>query len=343
MMQYLRNNVRWIMVTVVALFVVSCFAGYGMYTRGQGQGQNGMRDYAVAEAGGQKIMRSTLEQGLRDLAEQLGNQQIRSADLPLLRKAVLDNLVVTTQLAREVESQKIAVGDDELKASLKRIQDQFPTKEAYMQYLERSGMKEKDLEARLREQLAQQKLLEKVTASATVDPKDARKLYDSMKDMMFRRPMGYMVNVVTFRKLGVAEEARKKLVAGEKWDQVLGLFSGDIGNSTPYAKPVFIPDRELASDLQVIRTLPEGKLTPLVKITSDDTLLALKRGKEAERVLSFDEVSGDIDQMLLSQEKKELQGQFFEDLKKKAAVTILDPKLFEVEKVSPDAKPVSGE
>ena len=342
-MKYLRTNVRWIMITVVALFVVSCFAGYGMYSRGQGQG-GGMRDYAVAEAGGKKIMRSSLEKGMQEMAEQFGNQQITSADLPLLRKAVLDNIVVSEQLLREVENQKITVGDDEVATALKRIQDQFPTKEAYMQYLQRSNLSEKDVKARLREQIAQQKLMEKVSAGASVDIVDARKLYDAMKDMMFRRPMGYTVNVVTFRSESVAKEARQKLLAGEKWDDVLKACSGDIGNSTPYSKPVFIPDRELASDLQVIRTLGIGKLTPLVRITSDDILLAVKRTKEAERVLPFAEVSGDIEQTLLAQKKRELQGAYFEELKKKAGVKVLDPKLFEVEKpASADTKPVSGE
>ena len=116
-MKYLRTNVRWIMITVVALFVVSCFAGYGMYSRGQGQG-GGMRDYAVAEAGGKKIMRSSLEKGMQEMAEQFGNQQITSADLPLLRKAVLDNIVVSEQLLREVENPKITVGDDEVATAL---------------------------------------------------------------------------------------------------------------------------------------------------------------------------------------------------------------------------------
>ena len=82
----------------------------------------------------------------------------------------------------------------------------------------------------------------------------------------------------------------------------------------------------------------------MVRITSDDILLAVKRPKEAERVLPFAEVSGDIEQTLLAQKKRELQGAYFEELKKKAGVKVLDPKLFEVEKpASADAKPVSGE
>ena len=34
MLKFMREHVKWIMITVILLFVLSCFGGYGLYVRG---------------------------------------------------------------------------------------------------------------------------------------------------------------------------------------------------------------------------------------------------------------------------------------------------------------------
>ncbi len=48
------------MIAVIVLFVVSIFAGYGLYSL-PGQGGDGQRDYAVAEVDGKDVMRSDMK------------------------------------------------------------------------------------------------------------------------------------------------------------------------------------------------------------------------------------------------------------------------------------------
>ena len=64
MLRTLRNHTKVIMIIVILFFVASCFAGYGLYVRGGGEGE-GMRDYPVAEIDGREVMRSALEQAPR--------------------------------------------------------------------------------------------------------------------------------------------------------------------------------------------------------------------------------------------------------------------------------------
>ena len=99
MLRTLRNHTKVIMIIVILFFVASCFAGYGLYVRGGGEGE-GMRDYPVAEIDGREVMRSALEQGAARLSEQYGAANITSADIPLIRKAVIDNMAGWTAIRR---------------------------------------------------------------------------------------------------------------------------------------------------------------------------------------------------------------------------------------------------
>ena len=106
MLRTLRNHTKVIMIIVILFFVASCFAGYGLYVRGGGEGE-GMRDYPVAEIDGREVMRSALEQGAARLSEQYGAANITSADIPLIRKAVIDNMAVDAELEKEIKTRKI--------------------------------------------------------------------------------------------------------------------------------------------------------------------------------------------------------------------------------------------
>ena len=65
MLRTMRNYTKVIMIIVILFFVASCFAGYGLYSRGNRGGGDGMRDYPVAEVNGRKVLRSELERARR--------------------------------------------------------------------------------------------------------------------------------------------------------------------------------------------------------------------------------------------------------------------------------------
>lgn len=329
MMRYLRNNVKTIMIGVVLVFIVSCFAGYGMYVRGRSGGGSG-GDYPVARLDGKEIMRSQIEMGMRELADQFGNNKITSADLPALRRMVLDDIVAGMELTKAAKDADIKVSKEEVDDYIAALQARFPTKEAYDEYVQRSGMTEREMRKRIEEGLAQRKLFERITADVSVDAAESRKFYDAMRDVFFKRPAGYMLNVAAFRGMSVAEQARARLLRGEKWDKVIDALSKDVSNFTPYAKPVFVSNKDLADDLKTVKTLKSGSYSGLVKVASDDYLIVLKRSNEAERILPYDEVSKDIKEVLLTQKRNQEQRQYMQDLLKKAPLEILDKSIFEV-------------
>lgn len=326
MMQYLRNNVKGIMIGVVVVFIVSCFAGYGMYVRGRGSSGG---DYPVAKLDGKKIMRSQVEMRLREVAEQFGDR-VTSGDVPMIRRMILDDIVVGMELTKAAKAEGIKVAKEEVDQYLASMQAQFPTKEAYDEYLKRSGMTERELRRKVEENIAVGKLMEKVTASASVDAGEVRKFYDATKDAFFKRPEGYTVNVVAFRGKEAAQRGRTRLLKGEAWDSVMGAMSGDLGNFTPYDKPIFVSKKDLADDLKSVISLKVGSYSNLVKVGSDDYLMVLKRSNEKERVMAFDEVKERIEGVLLDQKRGQMQRAYVADLLKKAPLEILDESIFKV-------------
>ena len=284
MLRYLRSHVKAIMIAVILLFVLSCFAGYGLYARsGRGSG-DGMRDYAVAEIDGKDVMRSDIEKGTMQLAEQLGSgKEVTSADIPFMRKAILDSTAIQAELEKEIKSRKIDVTEDEIEEAYKNIMDSYPTREEFKAYMERSGITEKQIKDDLKKQISQKKIMDALAAEINVPDDEARKFYDSTKTFIYKQPAGFKVNIATFRSNEAAKAAQKSLEGGENWDKVLESHKSDVMSSTPYDKPVLITEQMMSDSLAAIKDLPLNKVSPVIQVTGSESHCDQEeqRGREA--------------------------------------------------------------
>ncbi len=333
MLRYMREHTKLIMTIVIALFVLSCFGGYGLYSRSSsnrsGSNEQGMRDYPVAEVDGKNVMRSEIENGAVRLAEEYGNkQQIQSADLPHLRKAVLDGVAIQAEIEKEIENRKIDVTNDEIDAEYVKIMDSYPTREEFKAHIESSGIKESDIKADLKKQLSQQKLIASIESEITVTDAETRGFYNNAKDFLYKIPAGFKVNIATFRNNEAAKLAQKAIAGGANWDKIMQEHKADIETSTPYDKPILVSDQMMTGSFAKIKNYPMNKITPVFPITSNDSYIAVKRSKEAAKVLSFNEVSADVVTAIKGQKTQIKQNEFFDQLLKRAQIKILDQTIF---------------
>ena len=308
MLRTLRNHTKVIMIIVILFFVASCFAGYGLYVRGGGEGE-GMRDYPVAEIDGREVMRSALEQGAARLSEQYGAANITSADIPLIRKAVIDNMAVDAELEKEIKTRKIEAPSAEIDEAYKRMMDSYPTREEFFAYMQRSGITEKQMKDDIARQIRMQKLMESLGENVKVEDKEVTAFYDATKDFLYKQPAGIKANIATFRKQESAEAAQKAIAAGGKWDEVIEKYRADVEMATPYDHPVILTDQMLQNELAVVKDLPLNKISPV-----DDVRATIRNQKlQAE------------------------QQKFFEELRARADVKILDPEIFPSEQAAAPA------
>ncbi len=341
MLRTLRTQVKWILVFFLLCFVLAIPLMYGVGRRGS-KGDSGQGDYAVAEIDGVKLMRSHLVRMVRNYVDQAGIREVTSTDLPGIRQAVLDQMVTRTALEKEAKVLGITPAKSDLDHAVAEIADQFPTKEAFQQYLQQTGMTMKELEKQLRTQLAQRMLLEEASASAVVTDEELHELYDSVKDFVFTKPAGVQVLAAEFTAKDVAEQAYGDLISGTSWDVVMArISSDDLKGKTSSDAPALLRDGVLTGNLAFVASMDDGQYAKPVEISSDDFLVLYRKGAKEKEVTPFDQAKEQLQSMVLSQKKQELQRQYVEKLSDKISVTILDSSLFPEKKapVSQDKTP----
>ena len=347
MMLKLRTQMRWIMLVIVVAFLLSTFLMYeGRGTRrGSRQASDGsMEDYEVAAINGKPLMRSELEQRMRSYLESYGQRGLASLDVPALYKSLLDQYVFELQLAQEVRDRGIRISDAEAEQAMKDYADQaFPTREAFYQSLERSGITVEDYKKGIARQMANEQLLRSAVGEVVVSEDEAVQFYDTMKSLLYRQPEGFRVYLAQFAASADAEALRESLMAGESWEKATSgdaVASRDVISVT--AEAIFLPESAFESGaLAPMKSLDVGQVSPVFELASDDFAVGLKSERVGERITPYDDVSADIRVLLRQQKERQNIEDFEKLLLEKAKVEIHDPALFAVSEpaASGDSEP----
>lgn len=169
MFDLVRNNKKIVQGFLVLITLPFAFWGVESYVR------NADVDLEVAKVGRSKISLQDFQTALRDQQERMraqfgGRLDAAMLDTPLMRRALLDNLVNQRLLAQQAESARLSVGDEELVRFIMGVPalqegGKF-SKERYEALVAGQGMSKDMFEARLRQDMAMQKLLLPVTEAS---------------------------------------------------------------------------------------------------------------------------------------------------------------------------------
>lgn len=334
MMNFLRKQMKWVMAVIVVAFLLSTFFMYeGRSTRRtpERNADGTMSDYEVAQINGRSLMRSELERRLRDYLSNYSSRNAESLDMPAIYQAVLDDAILESQLAKEVEESGIRISDAEADMAMKNRADiYYPTRETFYNELARAGIKVEDYKRGLARQMALDQLISRAIGEVNISEDKAVEFYDTMKNLIYSRPEGFRVHAANFRTSEQAEVLRGKLLGGESWDVIVSndeLASNDLINITH--EPVFLPVTALQTGaFSVLSSLDVGEVSPVFEVTSFDFAVGLKTEHVDATVTPYDEVSADIRTLLTQQEQRNRLTAWQESLRNKAQVTINDESLF---------------
>ncbi|MBQ3396399.1 MAG: SurA N-terminal domain-containing protein [Synergistaceae bacterium] len=334
MMNFLRKQMKWVMAIIVVAFLLSTFFMYeGRSTRRtpERNADGTMSDYEVAQINGRSLMRSELERRVRDHLSNYNSRNLESLDMPAIYQAVLDQAILESQLAKEVDESGIRVSDAEADMAMKNYADTyFPTRETFYQALANSGIKVEDYKRGLARQMAVDRLLSNAIGEINISEDKAVEFYDTMKNLIYSRPEGFMIHAANFNKKEGAEVLREKLVSGGSWDVIVSndeLASNDLINIT--REPVFLPSTALTTGaFSVLSSLDVGEISPVFEVTSSDFAVGLKTQRVEATVTPYNEVSSDIRTLLTQQEQRNRLTAYETSLRNKAQVTINDASLF---------------
>ncbi len=325
---------KWVMAIIVVAFLLSTFLMYeGRSTRRtpERNADGTMSDYEVAQINGRSLMRSELERRVREYLSNYNSRSAENLDMPSIYQAVLDQAILESQLAKEVDESGIRVSDAEAEQVMKNYADTyFPTRETFYQTLANSGIKVEDYKRSLARQMAVDQLLSNAIGEVNISEDRAVEFYDTMKSLIYSKPEGFMIHAANFNKKEDAEVLREKLVSGESWDVIVSndeLASKDVINIT--RAPVFLPATALATGaFSVLESLDVGEVSPVFEVTSSDFAVGLKTEHVEASVTPYDEVSADIRTLLTQQEQRNRLAAYETSLKNKAQVVINDESLF---------------
>ena len=342
MLDFLRKQMKWVMAIIVVAFLLSTFLMYdrGSTRRTPGRNADGtMTDYEVANINGRSLMRSELERRLRDYLSTYSTRNTASIDIPALYQTVLDQIVLESQLAREVDASGIRVSDAEAEQAMKTYADTYyPTRETFYQALEMSGVKIDDYKKSLARQMAVEQLIRNAVGEVVISEDRAVEFYDTMKVLLYSRPEGYDVHIADFKTSEEAEAMLAKLESGESWDVIASNDELEAINITK--SPIFLPVSAFTTGaLSVLASVDVGQFSPVFEMSSNDYAVALKTSHVEATVSPYDEVSGDIKGMLTAQEERNRVTAYQTSLMEKAQVVINDQELFARPEVSEDVAP----
>lgn len=332
-MRKLREQMKWIMVVIAITFLFSTFLMYGgRSSRQPSRNADGtLRDYEVAQINGRPLMRSELEARVRDLLQSYG-RNVTSVDIPAFYQTALTQAIVDAQLAKEVAELGIRVSDAEADKAMKIYADRhFPTREAFFQTLEMSGVKVEDYKKDVARQIAVQRLYQSVIGDVVVSEDQAIRFYDTMKNLFYmEHPEGFEFYVASYGTPQDAETLRSRLQEGLAWAEAVSfdaLSSGDVVNVTP--EPVFLPMAVVTSDvLAPLVSLDVGEASPVFSMTSEDFSVAVMTARVSESIRPYEAVSEDIRVMLREQETQQKLTELHQSLVDRAQVEVYDTSLF---------------
>ena len=337
---------KWVMAIIVIAFLLSTFLMYeGRSTRrSPSRNPDGtMSDYEVAQINGRSLMRSELEQRVRNyLQNNYNSRNLASLDMPAIYNNVLNQAILDSQLLKEVQEKGITVTDAEAEQVMKNYADTyFPTREAFYQVLAQNGIKIEDYKQNLARQIATERLVRQAVGEIIISEDQAAEFYDSMKSLIYTQPEGFMIQAAQFNTSSDAENFRSRLIKGDSWLAILSddkFDSKDVINITK--DPIFMPSTAFRTGtFTVLASLDINQPSPVFSVSSYDFAVALKTEHVDSSVRPYNEVSGDIKALLTQQEERKRLTDYETELRNKAQVVINDESLFARPVVSEDEPP----
>jgi len=252
-----------------------------------------------------------------------------------LKGAALNRLVDKKLIDQKIRELNIKVLDDEVKLAIEDVKKQNNmTQEALVQALAGQGLSFEQYRAQLRDQLERLRLMsQEVRSKIQVGEKEVHEYYDANRakygavEQFRARHIFFKVD----KKGGAAELARVEAVAAGV------LKEARAGKDFAELAKTYSNDPSAAKDGGDLGTFKKADMLPEI----GDSVAAMKPGEVSELVLSqaglhiikleeksqsagkpFEEVKGEIEEMLYKKKADERFAQWVKDLRANAAVEI---------------------
>ena len=257
--------------------------------------------------------------------------------MPLIYKAAFDEMVSNRAVIDEVTRLKITAPADDVEKQLKALEDQYVTKEAFLQTIKSQGQTLDQVRASIGRELAINKMLDDASGGVVVSDDEVKALYDALRGN-FTLPEGIEADYAYLKDKKAAEDLVADVKQHNNWDNAIKIVSSDIVQASSGDQHERIGNAEMVGKLEAIKNLKDGEVTAPIELTSQDYFVVHRIKAVSEDVRPLSEVQGSLQNMLLQSKKMEAQRKFVKELTDKMKVEVLTPDIFTVKSddISPD-------
>ena len=234
-----------------------------------------------------------------------------------LQELINRELQYQDAVARNMKPEK-----EKLDAQMEKIRNKFKTPEEYRAALEKEGLSEEKVRARVEKEMMIQAIFsDTVTAKAKVSDEEAKKYYDKNASR-FKQPEGVKLRLISTKDEKKARDILAMLKSGDDFGEIAynmsedsyRVKSGDIGYMH---KGRMVPEIEDAAF-----KLKIGETSDV--INAEDTWFIIKlEDKKPEHQMSFEEVRDKLKKDLEKERTQELKDKWIADLRAKAKIDVL--------------------
>jgi len=294
-------------------------------------GVTGCSDKDVAaKVNGEVIKKSELDAQVEKLKEQYP-QMFEGADgegrLIDFQQRLLDNMINTVLIRQAAEDAGIDVTDGDIDKKIEELKAGFKTQEQFDAALSQAGMDVATLEDQIREQLVTEQLIATLSEDTDVSEKEIKEYYDKNK-AQFAETAAVHASHILFDEAdkATAEKVLAEVQAGGDFAALAKKYSKDPasaanGGDLGWPTTPFVAEFQAAAE-----KLEPGQISQLVKTQFGWHIIKVVEKRE-DRQKALDEVTEQIQQIIVQQRNADAYQTFLDDLREKAEIEILIPNL----------------
>jgi peptidyl-prolyl cis-trans isomerase C len=287
----------------------------------------------IAKVNGESITKVDFERAVQAVEGRAGGP-VPAEQRDTVYRSILDDLIGIRLLTQEATARKVAVADAEVAAQVAKIQQQFPTPDAFVAMLKQRNLTVEQVRADTRRDLTIAKLLTaEVEPKSKVEPQQVDDFYTSNPNQFNQgervRASHILISVPRDGDAAAKTQARaraeavlKDITSGKDFAALAKQHSQDPGSAVQGGDLGFFTQGQMVGPFNdAAFSLKPGATSDLVETEFGFHIIRVI-DKQAGRAIPLDEVRTQVEQFLLNQNRQQQTEAFVTSLKAKGKVEL---------------------
>ena len=322
-MQFIRKNIKPILLVMVVVFIVSIFYGLGQYRSSSSRSQQAVN--IIAQVNGVGINYQQWHNVFMNFVSQYDSQTLSNIGdelLATIKNSITEQLINSTLLYQYAEKEKIDIPASKINEEIENIKNSFDSEQDFNNALRRNNLTLNQLKESLKNQYMVDQVIHNEYAQITISDEEVAEYYEEYKNYFFQPERRKISHIL------VEDKEEAELLLSQLNDGVIDFEttakdksicpSAENGGDLGYiSRGQMVPEFEEASF-----SLEAGSLSDIVETEFGYHIIKCFDIEE-EKQLSLEEARENIANVLTSQKQSKSVDELVARLREDANIVIL--------------------